>query len=74
MILLTCSTLLNSFVPAEDAVTSKFMQKACLYGALYVVALGTGGIKPNVSAFGADQFNMANPQVRSGFYWIGGIQ
>ena len=25
--------------------------------AIYVVALGTGGIKPNVSTFGADQFS-----------------
>ncbi|KAG1657319.1 hypothetical protein FOA52_008047 [Chlamydomonas sp. UWO 241] len=30
--------------------------------ALGVIALGTGGIKPNVSSFGADQFNPANPQ------------
>lgn len=62
MILLTCSTLLNDFVPANEG-ASKFMQKATLYGALYVIAFGTGGIKPNVSAFGADQFNMANAQV-----------
>lgn len=66
MILLTCSTLLNAFVPASNEAASKFMQKATLYGALYVVAFGTGGIKPNVSAFGADQFNMANAQVGSG--------
>ncbi len=29
-----------------------------------VISLGTGGIKPNVSAFGADQFNEADPQDR----------
>lgn len=36
-----------------------------LYGALYTIALGTGGIKPNVSAFGADQFDMRFPQDRA---------
>ena len=36
-------------------------QNAALFVPLYVVALGTGGIKPNVSAFGADQFDDADP-------------
>jgi len=30
--------------------------KAVFWAALYLIALGTGGIKPNVSTFGADQF------------------
>ena len=31
------------------------------FAAMYVIALGTGGIKPNVSTFGADQFDDADP-------------
>lgn len=32
-------------------------QSAVLFLALYIIALGTGGIKPCVSSFGADQFD-----------------
>lgn len=35
-------------------------QTAFLYGALALIALGTGGIKPCVSSFGADQFDVAD--------------
>uniref|UniRef100_A0A383WJ92 Major facilitator superfamily (MFS) profile domain-containing protein n=1 Tax=Tetradesmus obliquus TaxID=3088 RepID=A0A383WJ92_TETOB len=38
------------------------LQNALLFGSLGVIALGTGGIKPNVSAFGADQFDEKDPQ------------
>lgn len=45
-----------------------------LYLALYIVALGTGGIKPNVSSFGADQFDETDPEEleekRSFFNWF----
>jgi dipeptide/tripeptide permease len=30
---------------------------------MYVIALGTGGIKPNVSTMGADQFDERYSQV-----------
>jgi peptide/histidine transporter 3/4 len=30
---------------------------ALVYPAIYIIALGTGGIKPNVSTLGADQFD-----------------
>lgn len=49
---------------------------ALLFPALYVIAFGTGGIKPNVSTFGADQFDDLNPKDRrekesffNWFYW-----
>ncbi|CAF0850412.1 unnamed protein product [Adineta steineri] len=35
---------------------------------LSLIALGTGGIKPCVSAFGADQISMANPKQLSRFF------
>ena len=45
-----------------------------LYGALYTVAVGTGGIKPNVSSFGADQFDdtirLERKQKQSFFNWF----
>ena len=45
-----------------------------LFIALYTIALGTGGIKPNVSSFGADQFDENDPVHRkdkeSFFNWF----
>uniref|UniRef100_A0A1J3JPP6 Protein NRT1/ PTR FAMILY 8.4 n=1 Tax=Noccaea caerulescens TaxID=107243 RepID=A0A1J3JPP6_NOCCA len=49
-------------------------QQAVLLSGLYLIALGTGGIKPCVSSFGADQFDHTDPSERvrkaSFFNWF----
>ncbi|EFN56879.1 hypothetical protein CHLNCDRAFT_144528 [Chlorella variabilis] len=73
MVLLAVSAALPGLTPTPDKYASP-LQNAVLYGSLYIIALGTGGIKPNVSAFGADQFDEADPQDRrektSFFNWF----
>lgn len=44
----------DSSLPCSSASTA---QQAVLYLGLYLIALGNGGIKPNVSSMGADQFD-----------------
>ncbi|KAM6544874.1 hypothetical protein CsatB_025610 [Cannabis sativa] len=38
------------------------LQVAVFFGALYTLALGTGGTKPNISTIGADQFDDFEPK------------
>lgn len=49
-------------------------QYAMFFGGLYLIALGTGGIKPCVSSFGADQFDDTDSRERvrkaSFFNWF----
>jgi len=52
------------------------MDETLFFFGMYVIALGTGGIKPNVSTLGADQFDDRYPVERKGkesffnyFYW-----
>ncbi|XP_042503168.1 protein NRT1/ PTR FAMILY 8.3-like isoform X4 [Macadamia integrifolia] len=49
-------------------------QYAVFFCSLYLIALGTGGIKPCVSSFGADQFDDTDPRERvkkgSFFNWF----
>ncbi|KAL6768208.1 NRT1 [Auxenochlorella protothecoides x Auxenochlorella symbiontica] len=73
MLLLATTALVPALTPPPDLYPTR-LQNAALFTSLYIVALGTGGIKPNVSAFGADQFDMADPQDRkektSFFNWF----
>lgn len=62
MVLLTISASLHSLRPPVCAPKSLCIpatdgQSTFLYGSLALIALGTGGIKPCVSSFGADQFD-----------------
>lgn len=60
LVLLTGTSVFCIPAPGEEASGA---QKAALMIALGTIAVGTGGIKPNVSAFGADQFRENDPQV-----------
>ncbi|XP_071691204.1 protein NRT1/ PTR FAMILY 8.1-like [Rutidosis leptorrhynchoides] len=61
MVMLTISAHLDSLRPPVclklPCPQASHGQKTFLYGALGLIALGTGGIKPCVSSFGADQFD-----------------
>ncbi|KAF5200834.1 NRT1/ PTR FAMILY 8.3 [Thalictrum thalictroides] len=75
---LTLSASVPSFRPpaCEGSICKQptLAQRAILFTGLYVIALGTGGIKPCVSSFGADQFDDSNPVERmkrgSFFNWF----
>ncbi|GFP86690.1 protein nrt1/ ptr family 5.2 [Phtheirospermum japonicum] len=41
------------------------LQLAVFFGALYILALGTGGTKPNISTIGADQFDEFDPKEKT---------
>ncbi|GFQ04244.1 protein nrt1/ ptr family 5.1 [Phtheirospermum japonicum] len=47
----------------EDGLCNKASptQVAFFYTSLYIIAIGAGGTKPNISTFGADQFDDFNP-------------
>ncbi|GMH19337.1 hypothetical protein Nepgr_021178 [Nepenthes gracilis] len=65
MSLLTMAVSLKSMKPTcTDSVCGKAtpFQIAFFYAALYTIAVGAGGTKPNISTFGADQFDEYNPQ------------
>ncbi|MCO5586673.1 hypothetical protein L7F22_040615 [Adiantum nelumboides] len=68
MVVLTLSASLRSLRPVSctssqtTCHSAHGVQLAVLYVGLYLIALGNGGIKPNVSSFGADQFDEHDPK------------
>lgn len=63
MTLLAMSATVHGIKPrcyTEDNCDPTVTQSAVFFVALYLVALGTGGIKPCVSSYGADQFDDTN--------------
>ncbi|KAH9618279.1 hypothetical protein KSS87_004188 [Heliosperma pusillum] len=78
MCTLTLSASVPAFIPAEcvDSVcpSATPAQYGVFFLGLYLIALGTGGIKPCVSSFGADQFDDtdSNERVKKGsfFNWF----
>lgn len=78
MATLTISATVSALQPPSctDSVCPKAttLEYAVFFLGLYLIALGTGGIKPCVSSFGADQFDDTNPTERkkkgSFFNWF----
>ncbi|KAF7091820.1 hypothetical protein CFC21_111295 [Triticum aestivum] len=62
MLVMTLSASLPVLMPSN--LSTSEIQRAMVYLGLYLVALGTGGIKPCTSALGADQFDTADPVER----------
>lgn len=63
MTLLTLSASISGIKPTchgDDNCHATVGQSAVAFVALYLIALGTGGIKPCVSSYGADQFDDAD--------------
>eukprot|EP00775_Hariotina_reticulata_P001670 gene1670-2013_t len=70
LVVLTLSAGLPALQPSPGQDPTS-LQMGIFWLALYLIALGTGGIKPNVCSFGADQFNEDCPAelaARSRFY------
>jgi len=61
LLLLTLSVSLSALKPPDqcDGICSKATptQIGVFFSSLYLISLGTGGIKPSLQAFGADQFD-----------------
>ncbi|KAJ4972276.1 hypothetical protein NE237_005375 [Protea cynaroides] len=64
MVLLTMAVSLKSLKPTcANSICSKASASQIMYfyAALYIIAIGAGGTKSNISTFGADQFDDFNP-------------
>ncbi|XP_022760326.1 protein NRT1/ PTR FAMILY 5.2-like [Durio zibethinus] len=72
MSLLTLSVSLHGLKPppchqanVDDCKKASTLQLAVFFGALYTLAVGTGGTKPNISTIGADQFDDFHPKEKA---------
>ncbi|XP_031484093.1 protein NRT1/ PTR FAMILY 6.3-like [Nymphaea colorata] len=68
--ILTVSTIVPSLRPPPcspdgSCVQASSTQLSVLYLALYLTALGTGGLKSSVSGFGSDQFDESSPREKA---------
>lgn len=79
MISLTTSAILPSLRPAQGQEASGG-QLAILYISLLLTALGSGGIRPCVAAFGAEQFDESDPKQKNStwkyfnwYYFVMGV-
>uniref|UniRef100_A0A5B6ZQB4 Peptide transporter PTR3-A-like n=1 Tax=Davidia involucrata TaxID=16924 RepID=A0A5B6ZQB4_DAVIN len=52
-------------VNVADCEKATPLELAVFYAALYILAIGTGGTKPNISTIGADQFDDFDPKEKS---------
>ncbi|KHN11039.1 Putative peptide/nitrate transporter [Glycine soja] len=52
----------NMFFDGEHCTEAKGFKALIFFLAIYLVALGSGCVKPNMIAHGADQFNQENPK------------
>jgi dipeptide/tripeptide permease len=88
MVLLTAAVRFKPFHPkciagSGSSCPASSSEIAFFYASLYIMAIGAGGTKPNISTFGADQFDDFDPYERklktSFFNWwvfssfIGGL-
>ncbi|KAK2985199.1 hypothetical protein RJ640_010488 [Escallonia rubra] len=72
MIILTLTVTLPGLKPPHcvdpnvaDCKKASTLQLALFFGALYTLAVGTGGTKPNISTIGADQFDEFEPKEKA---------
>lgn len=74
MTLLTLAVSLKSLRPnCSSGICNKASQSqiAFFYSALYIISIGAGGTKPNISTFGADQFddfNATEKELKASFF------
>ncbi|KAK7245334.1 hypothetical protein RIF29_40174 [Crotalaria pallida] len=70
MCLLTLAVSLPALRPPQcthdqNCNPASTLQKGIFFFALYTIAVGTGGTKPNISTMGADQFDAFEPKEKS---------